>query len=78
VRAEACGVQQDMGSAGGGVGEFIKKAIGFAGIQLGMEAVVGSDKELGKEMFATTAKFETFGAVLTTALGDKSVAQYAR
>jgi len=77
VRAEAKGVQQELSGAGGGVGDFIKKAVGFAGIQLGVEAVVEGAKELGKEIFATTAKFETFEAVLTTALGDKSAAQYA-
>ncbi|MGI4762534.1 MAG: hypothetical protein ACRYF0_17615 [Janthinobacterium lividum] len=77
VRAEAKGVKDEMGSAGGGVADFVKKAVGFAGIQLGVEAVVGGAKELGKEIFATTAKFETFEAVLTTALGDKSAAQFA-
>ncbi|MVN75825.1 hypothetical protein GO988_05750 [Hymenobacter sp. HMF4947] len=77
VRADAKGVKEEMGSAGGGVGDFIKKAVGFAGISLGVDAVVDSVKEIGKEIFATTAKFETFEAVLTTALGDKSAAQYA-
>jgi hypothetical protein len=77
VRAEAKGVQEELSGAGGGVGDFIKKAVGFAGIQLGVDAVVEGAKELGKEIFATTAKFETFEAVLTTALGDKSAAQYA-
>ncbi|MGI4871758.1 MAG: hypothetical protein ACRYFX_11335, partial [Janthinobacterium lividum] len=77
VRSEAKGVKDEMGSAGGGVGEFVKKAAGFAGIQLGVEAVVGTVKDIGKEIFNTTAKFETFEAVLTTALGDKSAAQYA-
>jgi len=77
VRREAKGVQEELSHAGGGVGDFIKKAVGFAGIQLGVEAVVDSVKEIGQEIFATTAKFETFEAVLTTALGDKSAAQYA-
>lgn len=76
VRAEAKGVQQEMSGAGGGVGDFIKKAVGFAGIQLGVEAVVEGAKELGKDIFNTTAKFETFEAVLTKVLGDKSAAQY--
>jgi len=77
LRADAKGVKEELGSAGGGFGDFIKKAVGFAGIQLGVEAVVDGVKEMGKEIFATTAKFETFEAVLTTALGDKSAAQYA-
>jgi hypothetical protein len=77
LRQEVRGVQDDLGKAGGGFGDFVKKAVGFAGIQLGVEAVVEGAKELGKEIFNTTAKFETFEAVLTTALGDKSAAQYA-
>jgi hypothetical protein len=77
LRQEIRGVQDDLGKSGGGFGDFFKKAAGFAGIQLGGEAVIGTVKEIGQEVFNTTAKFETFEAVLTTALGDKSAAQYA-
>ena len=49
VRAEAKGVKDELGNAGGGIGDFIKKAAGFAGIQLGVQAVVSSLKQLGTE-----------------------------
>ncbi len=49
VRAEAKGVKDELGNAGGGIGEFVKKAAGFAGIQLGVQAVVSGLKDLGRE-----------------------------
>jgi chromosome segregation ATPase len=49
VRAGAKGVLEEFDNAGSDSGNFIKKAAGFAGIQLGVEAVIGSLKELGSE-----------------------------
>lgn len=77
VRKDAKGVADALDQGGTSFGEFIKKAAGLAGIQLGVEALVDAVKEIGKEIFNTTAKFETFEAVLTTALGSKSAAQAA-
>jgi hypothetical protein len=47
-------------------------AIG-GGIEQGIEKVV----EMGKSIFTTTAKFETYGKVMENALGSKSLAQQA-
>ena len=68
VRAQARGVQEELGSAGGGVGDFIKKAVGFAGIQLGVEAVVGSLKQLGSESVAEFEQAQGAAAQLQAAL----------
>ncbi len=43
------------------------------GIEQGIEKVV----EMGKSIFTTTAKFETYGKVMENALGSKSLAQQA-
>ncbi len=56
VRAEAKGVQDELTNAGGGIGEFIKKAAGFAGIQLGVQAVLGGIKQLGSESIDAAVK----------------------
>jgi hypothetical protein len=46
VRAEAKGVKDGFEEAGGGILDFIKKAAGFAGVQLGVQALFGSIKQL--------------------------------
>jgi hypothetical protein len=56
VRAEAKGVKDELGNAGGGIGEFIKKAAGFAGIQLGVQAVVSGLRQLGSESIDAAVK----------------------
>jgi hypothetical protein len=56
--------------------QVMTNAFAFAvggGIEQGIEKVV----EMGKAVFATTAKFETYGIVLENALGSKSIAQKA-
>jgi len=56
--------------------QVMTNAFAFAvggGIEQGIEKVV----EMGKAVFATTAKFETYGIVLEKALGSKSLAQRA-
>ncbi len=56
VRAEARGVKDELANAGGGIGDFIKKAAGFAGIQLGVQAVVTSLRQLGSESIDAAVK----------------------
>lgn len=56
VRAEAKGVKDELGNAGSGIGEFIKKAAGFAGIQLGVQAVVSGLRQLGSESIDAAVK----------------------
>ncbi|WP_210521886.1 phage tail tape measure protein [Hymenobacter terricola] len=56
VRLEAKGVKDELVNAGGGVGDFIKKAAGFAGIQLGVQAVVSGLKQLGSESIDAAVK----------------------
>ena len=43
----------------------------------GIIALAGQVVQLGKDIFNTTAKFETYETVMTNALGDKSKAQQA-
>jgi hypothetical protein len=56
VRAEAKGVKEELNNAGGGVLDFIKKAAGFAGIQLGVQAVLTGLKQLGSESIDAATK----------------------
>jgi hypothetical protein len=56
VRAEAKGVKDELNNAGGGVLDFIKKAAGFAGIQLGVQAVFTGLKQLGSESIDAATK----------------------
>jgi hypothetical protein len=56
VRAEAKGVKDELDNAGGGVMGFITKAAGFAGIQLGVQALVGWVKQLGTESINAAVK----------------------
>ncbi|MBO2007542.1 hypothetical protein [Hymenobacter negativus] len=56
VRAEAKGVKEELNNAGGGVLDFIKKAAGFAGIQLGVQAAISGLKQLGSESIDAAAK----------------------
>lgn len=69
-------VRHEMGQATPQVGLFTK-ALGMAGIVVGVEAAVGLVKDLGTAIFETTAKFETYEAVMTNALGSKSAALLA-
>jgi chromosome segregation ATPase len=70
LRREIRGVQDDLDNAGGGVGDFIKKAIGFAGIQLGVEAVVSGLKELGTESIAEFEQAQNAAAQLEATLNS--------
>lgn len=56
VRAGLDEVRASMSNAGFSFSDFIKKAVGFAGIQLGVEAVVGSLKQLGTESINAAVK----------------------
>ncbi|MDB5270089.1 MAG: hypothetical protein JWP58_3129 [Hymenobacter sp.] len=56
VRLEAKGVKDELNNAGGGVMDFIKKAAGFAGIQLGVQAVITGLKQLGSESIDAAVK----------------------
>jgi hypothetical protein len=56
VRAEAKGVKSELDNAGGGVMGFITKAAGFAGIQIGVQAVVNGFKQLGSESIDAAVK----------------------
>jgi hypothetical protein len=56
VRAGLDEVRASMNSAGFSLSDFVKKAVGFAGIQLGVEAVVGSLKQLGSESIDAAVK----------------------
>jgi hypothetical protein len=56
VRAGLDEVRASMNNAGFSFSDFVKKAVGFAGIQLGIEAVVGSLKQLGTESINAAVK----------------------
>ncbi|MGI4759916.1 MAG: hypothetical protein ACRYF0_04375, partial [Janthinobacterium lividum] len=56
VRAEAKGVKEGFDNASGGVLDFIKKAAGFAGVQLGVQALFGSIKQLFSESVDAAVK----------------------
>ncbi|MGI4866121.1 MAG: hypothetical protein ACRYFZ_19510 [Janthinobacterium lividum] len=59
---------------------FLKQTASQAfGVVLGggIESVIGKVFELGKSIFDTSAKFETYGAVMKNALGSESAAQKA-
>ena len=72
VNEEVAGVAQTTSR----MKQVMTNAFAFAvggGIEQGIEKVV----EMGKSIFTTTAKFETYGVVLEKALGSKSLAQKA-
>jgi hypothetical protein len=69
-------VRNEMGQAAPQANIF-RQALGAAGIVVGVEATVGLVKDLGMEVFNTTAKFETYAAVMKNALGSESAAQLA-
>ncbi|MDO7846840.1 hypothetical protein Q5H92_10765 [Hymenobacter sp. M29] len=56
VCLEAKGVKDELANAGGGVLDFIKKAAGFVGIQLGIQAAVSGLKQLGAESIDAAAQ----------------------
>lgn len=74
LRIEA--VRNEMSQAAPQASLFTK-ALGMAGIVVGVEAAVGVVKDLGTSIFNTTAKFETYEAVMKNALGSESAAQLA-
>ncbi|MBC6988578.1 hypothetical protein [Hymenobacter sp. BT491] len=55
----------------------LKQAMAVVGVALTAEAAVEGIKAIGSEIYNTTAKFETYAAVLKTALGSESAAQLA-
>ena len=72
VKVELTGVSQNAGI----MKQALANAFAFA-VGGGIEAAIGKVFELGKSIFTTTAKFETYGAVLKNALGSESLAQKA-
>jgi hypothetical protein len=72
VRAEITGVTETTGM----MKQAFASAFGFL-IGGGIEGAIGKIFELGKSIFDTTAKFQTYESVMTNALGDKSKAQKA-
>ena len=56
VRDEARAIKDELDKSGGGFADFVKKAAGFAGIQLGVQAVVSSIKQLGSESIDAAVK----------------------
>jgi hypothetical protein len=56
VRQQAKGIGEEVGVSGNKFLDFIKKAVGFAGIQLGVEAVVDSLRQLGTESINAAVK----------------------
>jgi uncharacterized membrane protein YcaP (DUF421 family) len=72
VQQEMAGVTQTTST----MKQVMTNAFAFAvggGIEQGIEKVV----EIGKSVFTTTAKFETYGKVLANALGSESLGQKA-
>lgn len=72
VRLEAKGVKDELDNAGGGMLSFIGKAAGFAGIQLGVQAVVSGIINLGKESVAEFAQAQGAVAQLEASLNSTS------
>lgn len=68
LRREVRGVQDGLEEAGGGFGSFLKKSAAFAGVQLGVQAVVSSLVNFGKESLAEFAQAEGAAAQLQAAL----------
>ena len=56
LSAQTRKVKDELGNAGSGVLDFIKKSAGFAGIQLGVQAVVSGLKQLGSESIDAAVK----------------------
>jgi len=56
VRQQAKGIGEEVEESGNKFLDFIKKAVGFAGIQLGVEAVVDTLRELGTESINAAVK----------------------
>ena len=56
VRSGLDEVRNSLSQGGSSFTDFLKKATGFAGIQLGIEAVVGSLKQLGTESINAAVK----------------------
>ncbi len=69
-------VKDEMGQAAPKANLF-KEALGLAGVVVSVEAAVDGIIGLGKSVFETTAKFETYGAIMKNALGSESAAQLA-
>lgn len=74
VKKEIKDVADALKPAGSGFSDMLKKGAAIGGIALGAEALVQGLIGVGKSVFDTTAKFEKYQAVLTTALGSESEA----
>ncbi|WP_201981243.1 hypothetical protein [Hymenobacter rubidus] len=70
VRREARGVKEELDNAGGGFGDFLKKAVAFTGIQLGVEAVLSGLKQLGSESIDEFAQAQGAAAQLEATLNS--------
>jgi hypothetical protein len=69
-------VRNEMGQAAPQANLFTQ-ALGMAGVVVSVEAAVGVVGDMGKAIFETTSKFETYSAVMKNALGSESAAQLA-
>ncbi len=69
-------VRTEMGPATQEASKF-KQMLGLVGLAFTAEAVIDGVSGIGKSIFETTAKFETYGVVLKQALGSESAAQAA-
>jgi hypothetical protein len=69
LRKQAKGVKEDIENAGGGFLSFVKKSAAFTGIQLGIESVVSSLKQLGSESIDAAAKGSDSIADMEKSLG---------
>ncbi|MGI4871460.1 MAG: hypothetical protein ACRYFX_09815 [Janthinobacterium lividum] len=79
LQERIAGVTTEMKGATEGTG-FFKQGMATAfGVLLsgGIMGLAGKVVGLGKDIFDTTAKFQTFESVMTNALGDKGKAQQA-
>jgi hypothetical protein len=69
-------VKAEMGHATQEGGKF-KQMLGLVGVAFTAEAAIEGVMGIGRAIFDTTAKFETYGVVLKQALGSESAAQLA-
>jgi hypothetical protein len=70
VRPEAKGVKDEMDNAGSSFGNFLKKALAFTGIQLGVEAVLSGLKQLGSKSIDEFAQAQGAAAQLEASLNS--------
>ncbi|MDO7851548.1 hypothetical protein [Hymenobacter convexus] len=70
VRREAKGVKDEFDNAGGGFTDFLKKAVAFSGIQLGVQAVLSGLRQLGSESIDEFAQAQGAAAQLEASLSS--------